>query len=140
MSPTLYGANRVVFANAIACPRSKTSGAVLLPFCWLAALISSWLLASGCAEFTLMPYFRGEGVDDLLVVCPIRRQRNHIELAFGLRGLDQAVHPAEVGRRGGLPGVHTGLCLVAGVLLLGGSAPHQSNDDEGGRGCGCEEP
>ena len=54
---TLYGANRVVFANAIACPRSKTSGAVLLPFCWLAALISSWLLASGWAEFTLMPYF-----------------------------------------------------------------------------------
>ena len=73
-----------VFASAIACPRSKTSGAVLLPFCWLAALISSWLLASGWAEFTLMPYFAGERVDDLLVVGPIRRQRNHIELTLGL--------------------------------------------------------
>ena len=83
---------------------------------------------------------RGEGVDDLLVVGPIRRQRNHIEFTLGLGGLDQAVHPAEVGRRGGLLGVHTGLGLVAGVLLLGGRARHQSDDDEGGRGCGCEEP
>ncbi len=53
---TLYGANIDVLARATACPRSNTSGAVLLPFCWLAALISSWLAASGCAEFTLMPY------------------------------------------------------------------------------------
>ncbi len=53
---TLYGANIAVFASATDCPRSNTSGAELLPFCWLAALISSWLDASGCAEFTLMPY------------------------------------------------------------------------------------
>ena len=128
-----------MFANAIAWPRSKTSGAVLLPFCWLAALISSWLLASGWAEFTLMPYLLEKVVDDLLVVGPIRRQRNHIERTLGLGGLDQTVHPAEVGRGGGFLGVHAGLGLAAGVLLLRGSARHQSDDDEGGRG-GCEEP
>ena len=53
---TLYGANIAVLARATDWPRSKTSGAVLLPFCWFAALISSWLAASGWAEFTLMPY------------------------------------------------------------------------------------
>ena len=59
MSPnvaTLYGANSAVLASATDWPRSNTSGAVDLPFCWLAALISSWLAASGCAELTLMPY------------------------------------------------------------------------------------
>ena len=53
---TLYGANIAVLAKATDCPRSKTSGALLLPFCWFAALISSWLAASGWAELTLMPY------------------------------------------------------------------------------------
>ena len=53
---TLYGANRSVFANAMACPRSNTSGARSVPLSWLAALISSWLVASGWAELTLMPY------------------------------------------------------------------------------------
>src|SRR5690348_17759629 len=45
-----------VLASATDWPRSKTSGAELLPFCWLAALISSWLAASGWVELTLMPY------------------------------------------------------------------------------------
>src|ERR1700738_2492474 len=53
---TLYGANLDVLSRATDWPRSKASGAVLLPFCWLAALISSWLAASGCAELALMPY------------------------------------------------------------------------------------
>ena len=54
---TWYGANLAVFARATDWPRSKTSGARSVPFCWSAALISSWLAASGCAESTLMPYF-----------------------------------------------------------------------------------
>ena len=54
---TLYGANIDVLASATDWPRSNTSGAVLRPFCWLAALISSWLDASGWAELTLIPYF-----------------------------------------------------------------------------------
>ncbi len=53
---TLYGANIASLASATDCPRSNTSGAVLLPCCWRAALISSWLEASGWAELTLMPY------------------------------------------------------------------------------------
>ena len=46
-----------VLASATAVPRSKTSGAPPWPLSCLAALISSWLDASGCAELTLMPYF-----------------------------------------------------------------------------------
>ena len=53
---TWYGANMATFARATDCPRSKTSGARSVPFCCSAALISSWLAASGCAESTLMPY------------------------------------------------------------------------------------
>ena len=53
---TVYGANIDVLASATDWPRSNTSGAVLFPFCWFAALIWSWLAASGCAELTLMPY------------------------------------------------------------------------------------
>jgi hypothetical protein len=53
---TLYGANIAVLAAATAPPRSKTSGAPPWPLSWFAALISSWLAASGCAELTLMPY------------------------------------------------------------------------------------
>jgi hypothetical protein len=53
---TLYGANFATLASATAVPRSNTSGALGWPFSWLAALISSWLEASGWAEFTLMPY------------------------------------------------------------------------------------
>ena len=45
-----------MLARATDCPRSKTSGALDLPFCWLAALISSWLAPSGWAEVILMPY------------------------------------------------------------------------------------
>ena len=59
MSPngaTWYGANRSVLARATFAPRSNTSGARSCPRSWLAALISSWLLASGCAESILMPY------------------------------------------------------------------------------------
>ena len=54
---TLYGANSFVFASATAWLRSKTSGARLVPFSWLAALTSSWLAASGWSDVTLMPYF-----------------------------------------------------------------------------------
>ena len=53
---TLYGANMEVFASATDWPRSKTSGARLVPLRDFAALISSWLAASGWAELTLMPY------------------------------------------------------------------------------------
>ena len=53
---TLYGAKSEVLAVATVGPRSKTSGARSVPLSWLAALISSWLDASGCAELTLMPY------------------------------------------------------------------------------------
>ena len=53
---TLYGANIDVLASATAVPRSNTSGAPSWPLSCFAALISSWLDASGWAEFTLMPY------------------------------------------------------------------------------------
>ena len=53
---TLYGANLATLAVATAPPRSKTSGALSWPLSWSAALISSWLDASGWAELTLMPY------------------------------------------------------------------------------------
>jgi hypothetical protein len=44
-------------ARATAEPRSKTSGRRSVPASCSAALISSWLDASGCAESTVMPYF-----------------------------------------------------------------------------------
>jgi hypothetical protein len=53
----LYGANRSALAVATDGPRSKTSGARSVPASCLAALISSWLEASGWALLTLMPYF-----------------------------------------------------------------------------------
>ena len=53
---TLYGAYMSVFASATDWPRSKTSGARSVPFSWSAALISSWLAASGWSDWTLMPY------------------------------------------------------------------------------------
>jgi hypothetical protein len=59
MSPneaTWYGAKIAVFAIATLAPRSNTSGARSWPFNWFAALISSWLFASGWAESILMPY------------------------------------------------------------------------------------
>jgi hypothetical protein len=54
---TLYGANRSALAIATAGPRSKTSGARSVPLSCSAALISSWLEASGCADSTSMSYF-----------------------------------------------------------------------------------
>ena len=45
-----------VFATATDWPTSKTSGARSVPASWVAALISSWLLPSGCAESTVIPY------------------------------------------------------------------------------------
>ncbi len=45
-----------VLASATDWPRSKTSGARSVPLSWPAALISSWLAASGWAELTVMPY------------------------------------------------------------------------------------
>ena len=57
---TLYGANMSVLASATDWPRSNTSGAVGWPLRCLAALISSWLAASGWSELTLMSYFVGE--------------------------------------------------------------------------------
>ena len=36
---------------------SSTSGAAAVPFSCLTALTSSWLLPSGLAELTLIPYF-----------------------------------------------------------------------------------
>jgi hypothetical protein len=53
---TWYGAKMAVFARATFAPRSKTSGARSWPRNWLAALISSWLFASGWAESMVMPY------------------------------------------------------------------------------------
>ena len=53
---SLYFANIEVFASATDWPRSNTSGARSVPLSDLAALISSWLAASGWAELTLMPY------------------------------------------------------------------------------------
>ena len=54
---TSYGANRLVFTSATAMPMSRTSGAAAVPFSCLTAFTSSWLLPSGLAELTLMPYF-----------------------------------------------------------------------------------
>ena len=54
---TLYFANVAVLAAATAALRSKTSGARSWPFRFFAAVISSWLDASGWAEFTFSPYF-----------------------------------------------------------------------------------
>jgi len=45
-----------VFASATPWPRSKTSGARSVPASCFAALISSWLLASGWADSTVTPY------------------------------------------------------------------------------------
>jgi len=50
---TLYIAT---LARATLGPRSKTSGARPVPLSWVAALISSWLDPSGCAETTAMLY------------------------------------------------------------------------------------
>ena len=77
-------------------PRSNTSGARSWPRSWFAALISSWLLPSGWALLTLMPYFCCERLDHLAVVRPVRRQRDDVQLAFRLCGRDQLVHAAEV--------------------------------------------
>ena len=63
---TLYGANIAVLARATDWPRSKTSGARSVPLSWVAALISSWLLASGWAEFTSIPYL----VPNALMISP----------------------------------------------------------------------
>ena len=84
-----------VFARATDWPRSKTSGARSVPFSWSAALISSWLAASGWAEFDLDAVLRAEGLDDLAVVGPVRRQRDDVERALLLGRGDERVHPAE---------------------------------------------
>ena len=53
---TLYGVNRLVLASATATPTSTTSGAAAVPFFCLIVSTSCWLVPSGRAEFTLMPY------------------------------------------------------------------------------------
>ena len=53
---TLYGANMSVEARATAGPRSKTSGAVLVPALVLAASISCAEEPFGFCELTVMPY------------------------------------------------------------------------------------
>ena len=44
---------------------SRTSGAAEVPFSCFTALTSSWLVPSGFAELTLMPYF---AVKSLMIV------------------------------------------------------------------------
>ena len=62
---TLYGANIVGVGQRDGLPEVEhVRGAVGWPLSCLAALISSWLAASGCAELTLMPYFAVKRVDD----------------------------------------------------------------------------
>ncbi len=61
MSPhvaTWYGVKSAVFAYATDMPTSTTSGAAAVPFCWLTASTSSWLLPAGFASLTVIPgYF-----------------------------------------------------------------------------------
>ena len=54
---TWYGANKLVFTSATAWPTSTTSGAAAVPFSCLIASTSCWLVPSGFAELTLIPYF-----------------------------------------------------------------------------------
>src|SRR6476660_8683872 len=95
---TLYGANIDALASATDCPRSNTSGAVLFPFCWFAALIWSFP-----------------------VVRPVWGQGDHVQFALLLRGLNQRVHATEVRGRGGLADLHTGLGLVRVAAFSGGA-------------------
>ena len=57
-----------------------------------------------------------ERLDDLAVVGPVRRQRDDVERALLLRGGDQTVHAAEVGRR------RRGLRICASAATAGRAA------------------
>ena len=59
---TWYGAYMSVLARATAVPRSKMSGWRPVPASCLAALISSWLPASGWSDWTLIPVFAVKSV------------------------------------------------------------------------------
>ena len=63
---TLYGVNRLVLASATETPTSTTSGAAAVPFFCLIVLTSCWLVPSGSAELTLIPYL----VENVLMMLP----------------------------------------------------------------------
>ena len=63
----------------------------------------------------------GERLDDGAVVGPVRRQRDDIELALLLGGLDEAVHAAEVLGRGGLAGLHARFVFSPPFPFSGGA-------------------
>ena len=117
---TLYGANMSVLASATDWPRSKTSGARSRALELLGGVDLVLAGAVGLVGVDLDVVLVLERLDDVAVVGPVRRQRDDVELALLLRGLDQRVHAAEVLGRG--RGLGVGAAAAAAAALSSSSA------------------
>ena len=109
-----------VLARATDWPRSKTSGALSVPGEVVGGVDLVLRRAVRLVGVDLDVVLVLEGRDHLAVVGPVGRQRDDVELALVLGGLDEVVHAAEV--LGGRGGRRVDAALGGGVGLLLGSS------------------